>query len=111
MALMQGLEKTESNLSSSLNTISIICGLLLTDSFSCILTPHDLLLALDNEDPVKITYFSFMIASIIFYITCIGLSSMFLINLVSVVRDSDKLRILSKLRFVPTIALHILRLC
>ena len=32
------------------------------------------------------------------------LSSMFLINLVSVARDSDKLRILSKLRFAPTIA-------
>ena len=104
MALTQGLEKTESNLSSALNTISIICGLLLTVSFSCILTPHDVLLALDNDDSIKVAYFSFMIASIIFYFACIMLSSMFLINLASVARDSDKFKILGKLGFVPTTA-------
>ena len=53
MILTKGVEKTNEDLSNSLNNISIIAGLLLTVSFPCIISPPDSVNALDNDDWVK----------------------------------------------------------
>eukprot|EP00347_Sterkiella_histriomuscorum_P015681 403356097 len=104
MVLIQGLEKTNSNLANSLNTISIVSGLLLTISFSCLISPNDAVLSLDNGDWVKQGYFAGILASIIGYFISIMLNTIFLMNMAVAARESDSLKLFLKLHRIPLIS-------
>ncbi|CDW74500.1 UNKNOWN [Stylonychia lemnae] len=104
MILTKGVEKTNSDLSNSLNTISIIAGLLLTVSFPCIISPPDKIIELDNEDWVKQCYFAGILSSIISYFLCIMLNTIMVMNISVASRDSDMIRLYMRLHRIPLIA-------
>lgn len=83
--------------------MSIICGLLLTVSTSCLIAPSDKILDLENTSFLKRLYFMFMMMSILSYYLAIMLNTILLVSLNGVGRDSDKIRIFLKFDFIPVI--------
>jgi hypothetical protein len=65
------------------------------------------IISLENDNEAKIAYFSFVLSSILFYFLSIMSSTMLLMTLSGVVRDSDKLRVFMRLSRVPLISIFL----
>ncbi|KAJ3254138.1 hypothetical protein HDU77_004188 [Chytriomyces hyalinus] len=104
LALVRGVDEVCSKLGDSLNTISIICGLLLSASVPLLLSPPAHVQALSSTDAQSVGYLATITAAIILHFVVIIFNSLIVNLFNTAARRSDRLNILFNAHQFPTIS-------
>lgn len=102
IALINGIDNVCERIAKNLDTISLVCGLLLSASLQMIISPPDALSELDDDSFAKLLYVTLMGLEITMHFTCIIMASLFSNSLNASARDSDRWRLLLKRGTTPT---------
>ncbi|KAJ3392268.1 hypothetical protein HDU84_004533 [Entophlyctis sp. JEL0112] len=102
LALIRGVDNVCDKLGSSLNTISIICGLLLSASIPLLLSPPTHIQNISPDSFQSAGYLFFVTAAIILHFTVIIFNSLIVNLLNTAARQADRLNILFNIHKFPT---------
>jgi hypothetical protein len=102
LAVIHGPEKVVSELNTNLATIQIVCGLLLSFTFSLLVSPTDSISELPRDSAAVVSYGAIMSLSNICFLLTIILGTIVELGLNSCGRVSDTYRMILAIGWLPT---------